>query len=35
VITRALEKASKENLVREAIRAGMPAVEAFEKFGVM
>jgi len=35
VITRALEKASKENLVREAIRAGMPTVEAFEKFGVM
>ena len=34
-ITRALDKAGKENQVREAIRAGMPTVEAFEKFGVM
>jgi regulator of RNase E activity RraA len=34
-ITRALEKASKENLVREAILRGMSTVEAFEKFGVM
>jgi 4-hydroxy-4-methyl-2-oxoglutarate aldolase len=34
-IMRALEKASKENLVREAIRNGMGTVEAFEKFGVM
>lgn len=34
-ISRALEKVSKENLVRDAIRAGMSTVEAFEKFGVM
>jgi regulator of RNase E activity RraA len=34
-ISRALEKTSKENLVRDAIRAGMSTVEAFEKFGVM
>jgi regulator of RNase E activity RraA len=34
-ITLALEKVSKENLVREAIVGGMSTVEAFEKFGVM
>jgi 4-hydroxy-4-methyl-2-oxoglutarate aldolase len=34
-ITRALDKAGKENLVRDAIREGMSTVEAFEKFGVM
>ena len=31
----AFEKASKENLVRDAILAGMSTVEAFKKFGVM
>ncbi len=35
VIARALEKVSKENLVRTAIEAGMPATDAFDKFGVM
>ncbi len=35
VVRRALEKASTENLVRDAIRAGMPTVEAFSRFGVM
>ena len=34
-ITLALEKVSKENLVREAILGGMSTVEAFAKFGVM
>lgn len=32
---RALEKVQGENLVREAFRQGMSAVEAFSKFGVM
>ena len=31
----ALEKVHGENRVREAIRAGMPTVEAFERFGIM
>jgi 4-hydroxy-4-methyl-2-oxoglutarate aldolase len=35
VFDKALEKVHSENLVREAFRKGMPAVEAFEKFGVM
>lgn len=34
-ISLALEKASTENRVREAIKAGMSTVEAFKKFGVM
>ena len=34
-IRRALEKASAENQVRDAIRAGMSTVEAFRTFGVM
>ncbi len=34
-IRRALEKASTENKVRDAIRAGMGTVEAFRTFGVM
>jgi regulator of RNase E activity RraA len=34
-IRRALEKASTENKVRDAIRAGMSTVEAFRRFGVM
>ncbi|HKD05830.1 MAG TPA: RraA family protein [Bryobacteraceae bacterium] len=34
-ISRALEKASTENLVRKAIVEGMSTVEAFDKFGVM
>jgi regulator of RNase E activity RraA len=34
-ISRALEKAGKENLVKRAIQQGTPTVEAFEKFGVM
>jgi len=34
-ISRALEKASKENAVRTAIENGMSTVDAFEKFGVM
>lgn len=34
-ISRALEKASKENAVRTAIENGMSTVEAFQKFGVM
>lgn len=34
-ISRALEKASKENAVRTAIEQGMSTVEAFQKFGVM
>jgi regulator of RNase E activity RraA len=35
VLTRALEKAEKENLVRTAIENGMSTVEAFATFGVM
>ena len=34
-LSRALEKASKENLVRTAILNGMSAVEAFRTYGVM
>jgi regulator of RNase E activity RraA len=34
-IRKALEKASTENKVRDAIRAGMSTVEAFRRFGVM
>lgn len=34
-IRRALEKVSKENLVRTAIEEGMSTVEAFKKYGVM
>jgi regulator of RNase E activity RraA len=34
-ISRALEKAGKENLVKRAIQQGTSTVEAFEKFGVM
>jgi regulator of RNase E activity RraA len=34
-IRRALEKASAENKVRDAIRSGMSTVEAFRRFGVM
>ena len=34
-IRRALEKATTENKVRDAIRAGMSTVEAFKTFGVM
>lgn len=34
-IRKALEKAGTENKVRDAIRAGMGTVEAFETFGVM
>ncbi len=34
-IRKALEKASTENKVRDAIRAGMGTVEAFNTFGVM
>jgi len=34
-ITRALEKARTENLVRKAIQEGMSTVEAFTKYGVM
>jgi len=35
VITRALEKAQAENVVRKAIEAGMSATEAFKKYGVL
>jgi len=35
VFDRALEKVHGENLVRDAFRGGMSAVEAFKKFGVM
>ncbi len=35
VFERSLEKVQGENQVREAFRQGMPAVEAFKKFGVM
>jgi regulator of RNase E activity RraA len=34
-IRRALEKASTENRVREAIERGMSTMEAFKTFGVM
>lgn len=34
-LRRALEKASTENKVRDAIREGMSTVEAFRRFGVM
>jgi regulator of RNase E activity RraA len=34
-ISRALEKAGKENAVRTAIENGMSTVDAFQKFGVM
>jgi 4-hydroxy-4-methyl-2-oxoglutarate aldolase len=34
-IARALEKVRAENLVREGFRKGMPAVEAFAKYGAM
>jgi 4-hydroxy-4-methyl-2-oxoglutarate aldolase len=34
-IEKALEKARGEKTVREAIEAGMPAAEAFAKFGIM
>ena len=34
-IKKALEKARGEKTVRKAIEAGMPAAEAFEKFGIM
>jgi regulator of RNase E activity RraA len=35
VFLTALDKVKSENLVREGFRQGMPAVEAFSKFGVM
>ena len=35
VFERAMEKVHGENLVRDAFRNGMSAVEAFDKFGVM
>jgi len=35
VFRRALEKARGEKLVAKAIREGMGAVEAFERFGIM
>jgi regulator of RNase E activity RraA len=35
VLSMALEKATKENLVREAIENGMSAAEAFRTYGVM
>jgi len=35
VIQRAWDKAHKENQVRDAIRAGMPATSAYEKFGIL
>lgn len=35
VFEKALEKVHGENMVRDAFRKGMSAVEAFEKFGVM
>ena len=35
VIRRALEKASTENRVRQAIENGMSTVEAFKTFGAM
>ncbi|MDP6126272.1 MAG: RraA family protein [Candidatus Latescibacteria bacterium] len=35
VFTAALEKVRGENLVREALEAGMSATEAFEKYGIL
>lgn len=35
VITKALEKASGEKLVRKAIEGGMSATDAFKKFGIL
>jgi regulator of RNase E activity RraA len=35
IITRAIEKARGEKLVKQAIENGMSACEAFEKFGIM
>ena len=35
VVRTALDKVHSENLVREGFRQGMPALEAFSKFGVM
>lgn len=35
VFLKALEKARGENTVRKAIKSGMSAVEAFEKYGIM
>ena len=35
VIEKALEKASKEKVVRKAIENGMTATAAFEKFGIL
>lgn len=35
VIRAAWDKVNAENQVRDAIRAGMPAIEAFDKFGVL
>ena len=35
VITRALEKASGEKVVRQAIEAGMTSTQAFEKYGIL
>jgi regulator of RNase E activity RraA len=35
VFRKALEKVRSENLVRDSFRSGMPAVEAFARFGVM
>lgn len=34
-IQRAWEKVHSENVVRDAIRRGMKAVDAFEKYGVL
>ena len=35
VIEQSLEKAATENVVRREIEAGMPATEAFERYGVL
>ncbi|MNY68094.1 hypothetical protein D3C86_2058020 [compost metagenome] len=35
VLAAALEKVSAENVTRDAIRNGMKAVEAYQKFGVL
>jgi regulator of RNase E activity RraA len=35
VITRALDKARGEKVVRQAIEAGMSATAAFKKFGIL
>jgi len=34
-VTRALDKARTENLVRKALEEGMSTVEAFARFGIM